>query len=147
MTGGFPPQRDCNAKSVSMSWGLHVYNILRPRQDGRHCPDDIFICIFLNETEYHSMKIPLKYVPKVPINNIPALVQIMAWRRLGAEPLSELMIVVLPTHIYVTRSQWVKHRSIRTLCNPDLNKWIKSNQNKVFVTSDILCFNYSNPKA
>ena len=28
-----------------------------------------------------SIKISLKFVPKGPINNIPALVQIMAWRR------------------------------------------------------------------
>ena len=31
----------------------------------------------------------LKIVPKGPIHNIPALVQIMAWRRLGDKPLSE----------------------------------------------------------
>ena len=35
------------------------------------------------------MEISLKFVPRVPINNIPALVQIMAWRRLGDNPLSE----------------------------------------------------------
>ena len=49
----------------------------------------------------------LKFVPKGLINNIPALVQIMAWRRPGNKPLSEPMIVVLPTHICVTRPQWV----------------------------------------
>ena len=43
-----------------------------------------------------------------PINNIPSLVQIMAWRRPGDKPLSEPMMVRLPTHIYVTRPQWVK---------------------------------------
>ena len=42
-----------------------------------------------------------------PINNIPALVPIMAWRRPGAEPLSEPMMVKWTTHIYVTRTQWV----------------------------------------
>ena len=31
----------------------------------------------------------MKFVSKVPINNIPALVQIMAWRRPGDKPLSE----------------------------------------------------------
>ena len=31
-------------------------------------------------------------VPKGPINNIPALVQIMAWRRTGNKPLSEPMV-------------------------------------------------------
>ena len=42
-----------------------------------------------------------------PINNIPTLVQVMAWRRSGDKPLSEPMIVRLPTHICVTRPQWV----------------------------------------
>ena len=54
------------------------------------------------------IKISLKFVPKGPINNITALVQIMAWRRPGDKPLSEPMMVNLPTHICVTRPQWVK---------------------------------------
>ena len=48
-----------------------------------------------------------KFVPKVRIDNIPALVQIMAWRRPGDKPLSEPMMVQLLTHICVTRPQWV----------------------------------------
>ena len=48
-----------------------------------------------------------KFVHKGPINNIPALVQIMAWRRPGDKPLSESMMVSLLTHICVTRPQWV----------------------------------------
>ena len=28
---------------------LHFFNTLRPRQDGRHFPDDTFECFFLNE--------------------------------------------------------------------------------------------------
>ena len=42
------------------------------------------------------------------MNNIPALVQIMAWRRPGDKTLSEPMMVSLPTHLCVTRPQWVK---------------------------------------
>ena len=38
-----------------------------------------------------------------------ALVQIMAWRRRGDKPLSEPMMVSLPTLIWVTRPQWVKN--------------------------------------
>ena len=51
----------------------------------------------------------MKFVPRVqgPIYNIPALVQIMAWRRPGDKPLSEPMMDSLPTHICVTRPQWV----------------------------------------
>ena len=41
------------------------------------------------------------------INKIPALVHIMAWRRLGDKPLSEPMMFRYATHIYVTRPQWV----------------------------------------
>ena len=46
--------------------------------------------------------------PKSPVNNIPALVQIMDWRRPGDKPLSESMMVSLLTHICVTQPQWVK---------------------------------------
>ena len=84
--------------------GLLV-NTLRPRQNGRRFPDDTFKRIFLNENVRISIKISLKFVPKVSINNIPALVQIMAWRRLGDKPLSEPMMVGLLTHICVTRPQ------------------------------------------
>ena len=69
--------------------------------------DDIFKRIFLNESILILIKISLKFVPKGPINNIPALVQIMAWRRLGDKPLSEPMMICLLTHICVTRPQWV----------------------------------------
>ena len=86
---------------------LPYNNTLRPRQNGRNFADDTFKYIFLNENVIISAKIPLKFVPKGPINSIPALVQIMAWRRSGDKPLSEPMMVRLPTHICVTRPQWV----------------------------------------
>ena len=91
--------------------GMHfdTVNTLRPRQNGRHFPDDIFKCIFLNENVWISIKFSLKFVPKGPINNIPALVQMMAWRRPGDKPLSEPMLVSLLTHKCITRPQWVKH--------------------------------------
>ena len=89
-----------------------MVNTLRPRQNGRHFPDDIFKCIFLNENWGNSIKISLKFVPKVPINNIPALIQIMAWRRSGNKPLSEPMMVNLVTHTCVTWPQWVKNMSL-----------------------------------
>ena len=84
-----------------------IFNTLRPRQDGRHFSDDIFNCIFLKENARISLKKSLKFVPKVRINNIPALVQIMAWRRSGDKPLSEPMVVCLVAQICVTRPQWV----------------------------------------
>ena len=58
---------------------LPMFNTLRPRQNGRYFADNIFKCIFLNEQIYASIKVSLTIKPKGPINNIPALVQIMAW--------------------------------------------------------------------
>ena len=77
-------------------------NILRPRQNICHLADDKFRCIFLNENVWISIKISLKFVPDGLMNNIPALVQIMAWCRSGNKPLFEPMMVCLPTHICVT---------------------------------------------
>ena len=52
--------------------------------------------------------ISLKFVPKVPkVDNIPTLVQIMAWRCSGDKPLSEPMMISLLMHICITRPQWV----------------------------------------
>ena len=82
-------------------------NTLRPRQDGRHFPENILKCIFLNENVWISLTISLKCVRKVRINNIPSLVEIMAWRQPGYKPLSETMMVILLAHICVTRLQWV----------------------------------------
>ena len=95
--------------SLKCIWSPSYCLTLRPRQNGRHFADDIFKRIFLKENVLISLKISLKFVAKVRINNIPALVQIMAWRRLGDKPLSEPMMVSLLTHICVTRPQWVNH--------------------------------------
>ena len=98
-----------------------LLNTLRPRQDGHHFADDIFKCIFLNENVWIPIKISLKFVPKGPINNIPAMVQIMAWRRPGNKPLSEPMVVSLPTHICIARPQWGQYMQ---------NKWYCEKKNK-----------------
>ena len=88
-------------------------NTLRPRQNGHHFTDDTFQCICLNENVRIFIKTSLKFVPKCRINNIPALVQIMAWHHPGDKPLSEPSMARLPVHICVTRPQWVK---MQTLC-------------------------------
>ena len=49
----------------------------------------------MNKIGWIPIEISLKFVPKGPINNIPALVQIMAWRRTGDKPLSEPMVTQL----------------------------------------------------
>ena len=102
---------DLNSVLATM-YHLVGFNALRPWQNGRHFPDDIFECIFMNGNTWISIKNSLKIAPKVLINNIPALVQIMAWRRPGDKPLSEPMLVSLLTHICVIRPQWVNTAKI-----------------------------------
>ena len=76
-------------KALGPQWTQAIYfNSLRPRQNGRHFADDIFKCIFLNENIWIPIKMSLKFVSEGPINNIPALVQVMAWCRTGDKPLS-----------------------------------------------------------
>ena len=66
-----------------------IINTLRPGQNGCHFTDDIFKCVFFNENAPILIKISLKFVPRVPNNNIQALVQIMAWCWPGNKPLFE----------------------------------------------------------
>ena len=82
-------------------------NTLKPRQNGHYFPDDIFKCIILNENVGISINILLHFVNRGPINNIPALVQIMARHWPGDKPLSEPMMVILLPHICFTWSKWV----------------------------------------
>ena len=80
-------------RHLSRAWGWHwFFNTLRPRQNSRHFPDDIFKCIFMNENCCTLIKISLICVFQCPVNNIPALVQIMAWCRSGDKLLSEPMM-------------------------------------------------------
>ena len=65
---------------------------------GRDKMADIFKCIFVKENVWISNTIWLKFVPNGPIDN-DTLVQIMAWRRTSAEPLSEPIMARLVTHI------------------------------------------------
>ena len=52
----------------------------------------IWNAFFENESIWISITTSLGFVHNGRINTIPALVQIMAWRRPGPKPLSELMV-------------------------------------------------------
>ena len=60
-------------------------------QNGRNFAHDIFKRIFLNENIWIVNISPI-FIPKGPIGNISALIQIMAWCRTGDKPLSEPMV-------------------------------------------------------
>ena len=77
---------------TELYWSFHRVNSLRPTQNRRHFADDVFKCNFMNENVWIPNKISLKFVHEGPINNISALVQILARRRIGDKPLSEPMM-------------------------------------------------------
>ena len=73
------------------SW-LTLVNSSPPGQNGRHFADDNLKCIFLNENDRIRIRISLKFVPRSPIDNKSALVQVMAWCRTGDKPLPEPLL-------------------------------------------------------
>ena len=91
----------------------------------------------------------LKFVHEGSINNIPALVLTMAWRWPGDKPLSGPMMVRLPTHICVTRPQWVNREDLNLhhLCIWNVNMFflwflhkLQQKQNDCHFEDDILKF-------
>ena len=109
-----------------LSWGRWVdvmkglllqmsYQLFFPGQNRYHFADGIFRCIFLNENVWIFIKISLNFVPKGSMNNIPAMVQIMAWRRIGDKPF--FLKQCLPDslmHICGFRGRWAKTPSADT---------------------------------
>ena len=90
--------------NLSIVWDL--INSSSPGQNGRHFAADIISCIFVNEKGWILIKISLKFVPRCPINNIPALFQIMIWCRPGDKPYLNQCWTSSPTHICSTRGRW-----------------------------------------
>ena len=110
MTGCVSRARPSSEPMLTYCLGTNFINTLRPRQTGRLFANDTFKRIFLNENIGISTRNLLKSVPTGLIDNISALVLIMAWRRPGDKPLSEPMLVKSLTHICITGPQWVKIR-------------------------------------
>ena len=99
-------QTDWSFQCIDGTCGMCPFNTLRPRQNDRHFPDDIFKWIFFSENVWISINISLMCAPRDPNNNIPTLVQAMTWRRQAIIWIN--IMIRLPTHICVTRPQWVK---------------------------------------
>ena len=81
----------------------------------------MFQCIFLIENFLILNEISLKYVPYGPVDNMAALVQIMAWRRTGDRPLSEPMLVCF-IDAYMRHSTSMSQSAV-TLHNCSVYRW------------------------
>ena len=118
MRGQFCKHHSHVAVSEAYHWTvkLMMYSVARLRQssysssielNGRHLADDIFGCISVNEEICILIKISLKFVPKDPIDNNPALVQIMVWRRIATSHYLNQCWPDSLTHLCGTRGIWV----------------------------------------
>ena len=88
-------------------WPLHIETETRwPPISRRH-----FQLNFLELKWIFFINISLKFVPKGPIYNITALVQIMPWRQPGNKWSSVPLTVSLLQHISVTRPQWPEYEA------------------------------------
>ena len=65
------------------------------QQLGRHFAEDIIKCIFLNENMYILFDTAIAIWPQVPINNTPALDEIMTRHRTGDKPSTKPIMVML----------------------------------------------------
>ena len=63
-----------STRRVKLEICLFHVNSSHPEQDTGHFAGDIFGCIFVSDKFCILIKIPLKFVPKGPIDNNPALV-------------------------------------------------------------------------
>ena len=103
------------------------------------------------------MRIVLKFVLKGPVNDTPALVQLMAWRQSGDKPLSEpmmawftnaymphrihyiLLILVSADYIHMPQGRFTGIGEI-LYYTKNLNMiQIESNQNRIYINW-VLCY-------
>ena len=89
---------------VIVIWRIHrsLGFTLRPRQNGRLFPCDMFKRNFLNKNVELLNKISLKFVLRFYINSNPALVQRMALRHLGDKPSSTANVGLTCWPIYAS---------------------------------------------
>ena len=90
---------------------------------------------FFYENDVIPLRISLKFVPRSPINNKPALVQVIAWHQTGDKPLPEPMLTQL-TDAYMQHwgemsqscftAYWASVR-FTTHCDRESSAFIKQN--------------------
>ena len=84
---------------------------------GRDKMADVFQTTFSNGFSYmkiYEFRLIFLFIPRGPFNNIPALIQIMAWRRPGGKPLSEQWwIVYWRIYAPLRRNEFNTSRSTR----------------------------------
>ena len=93
----------CHGVVMSIRNTLDIVNSLT---DGRHFAYNIFKGIFMNEKYFNLIRISPNFVPKDPIDNKSALVQVITLRRTGDKPLPEPFVcTTMHWRIYAAREE------------------------------------------
>ena len=90
-----------------------------------------------------SIRISLKFIPKGPIDNTSALVQVKAWHRTGDKPLPEPMLPSSLMHICGSRGKCVSKTGPSWLRRPTgipISKWILNNIIAIKIITCIMMF-------
>ena len=97
----------CSGSVLGIHYSLAAraaHQLISPGQNGHHFTNDIFECIFLNENIRILIQFSMKFVPKGPIDNKSASVEVLACRFFGTKSLHEPMLTQsTDTYIYGTR--------------------------------------------
>ena len=104
-------------------------NTLRSRQNGRHFPDDIFGHVF-SSMKMHEFRLRFYWslLPRVKLNDIPALVQMMALCRSGDQGWGEYttQVLVLP--------KLINMNTLKHCTRVVLEYWFSSTRTRMFST-------------
>ena len=85
-------QNSLDSKVNLVSHTIRVWTHLLLDKMAANLANDIFMCIVMNEKFDILIWISLKFVPKVPLYNKSAMVQVMACRLFGVKPLLEPLL-------------------------------------------------------
>ena len=105
---------------TTMANDMWFHNSSPSEKSGHLFADNIFRCILTNDKLCILIKISLKFVPKGPIDNNQALVQIMAWRQIGDKPLSEPMLTRFTDTYMVPKGRWDNSQAISHWLNSSM---------------------------
>ena len=86
----------------------HLFNLIPLPLDkmAAMSTDDTFKCILLNVDYKIQIQFSPKLVSRSQIDDAPALVEVMAWRRIGDTPLPEPMLTYF-NDAYMRHSGWM----------------------------------------
>ena len=116
-------------------------NSSAPRQKGRQFRSDVFKCIFVNENVWIVLKMSLlTFASEVRIDNITALVHIMAWRRLGDHYLKQWWLAY--GHIYASLGL----NGLTKTNDKQLWCMMTSSNGKLFRVTGPLCGEFTGPR-